>query len=108
MNIGLVEFSKTRKIEDMIVEGTFDPEGDIHSPVPEEELVHFSIKGIPNWGVSYSRSLDPPLPQFLGYFHDHGDERVYIQPTLGGMFWDAYGGLIPCLECNTGIKLEYK
>jgi len=96
MNIG---WDKSKRIEDLTIEGSFHPKRDIdfENPIRDGKYFHFSIKEIRNWGVTSTteENLTAKGRKEIGYFHIHNDERVYIAPTINvGDFIDHYD-LIP-------------
>jgi hypothetical protein len=85
-------------------------------------LAHLYLKDVPSWGITnilmledfpgYGNLLSKGISQ-LGYFHDHGDERVYIAPTFfpGGMqaqLNTEMSGIVPCFECGDAIIYDYE
>lgn len=104
--IAYQEFFKENTLEDLTVEeGAFHPRNDL-GPVPSEigdYLVHFDIKDHPHWGLTTIRGISLVEAQkkglLLGYFHKHGEERVYTIPAPQETYT-----LIPCYECGVAIK----
>ncbi len=90
------------------IEGVIHPRKDIHSPQREGTLVHLEIKGFPNWGLTTTthRSLVEENGQ-IGYFHKHGEERVYLRPIEVEENDGQRRTLIPCYECEVALKDDW-
>ena len=111
MNISLADYCKDNNLSNIKVEGVFHPENDLELWETDDFTGHFKIKGNSNWGVSLTRiSLVEARNRGVqfGYFHQHENERVYLSPPLNiGGIGKAYDGLIPCLECDVGIRSDW-
>lgn len=100
------------------IEGIIHPKKDLHSAERVGEVIHWELQGFPRWGVTYptvpslqhrdSLPLSPSHQPLEGYFHKHGEERVYLRPIdvekLGG---EQGQTLIPCYECAVALEMDW-
>ncbi len=117
---GLIKpFDELRWRDYLEIVGRFNPLEDIRhlegQNIPQEintrenlevtsEGIHLPIKGLQQWGYTYpyvlsEEKFDRSL--LMGYFHDHGEERVYVPQ-------DVSLTVIPCFECEEAILLDPK
>lgn len=88
------------------ITGTYEPD-----PLGQEvEVTHFRLSGTENWGFTMPKiSLNGALEKgiHLGYFHEHGDERVYIRPQQDPRQTEKNYDIILCSACKTGLGKGY-
>lgn len=110
MNVDFGQFLINNSVEDLVVQGSFNPKDDIIEPEIDRQYFHYKIKNLDEWGVTFpekEKIFDDSF--FQGYFHNHERERVYLSPPLSiGMFTYAYDGLIPCFECKVAIRMVWE
>lgn len=95
------------------IEGVIHPQKDLHSPERVGEVIHWELQGFPRWGVTYPTvpSLQHrgslPLSPLEGYFHKHGEERVYLRPIEVEENDGQRRTLFPCYECEVALEDDW-
>jgi len=104
-NLSLHDFVTGGRLSELTEVGRFMVPQDLINPVSEGKVVRYDIAHLPEWGNTLGATIedirDPSLLQ--GYFHRHGDLKVYVKPIPMG----ELEGCIVCTECKVYIVPEF-
>jgi hypothetical protein len=105
--VQLEEFLTAHPLDALQIEGRVHPLLDMKCQQRGKYVLDYVFKEHPQWGLTVSRDLISEAKKqglFLGYYHQHLLERVYLQHLdttgMNGL------RLVPCYECRTALLTD--